>query len=62
MAYGHLTDIQFESVYYGVVYLHGIWNILLLYEINGMKTWDIDTGNEYIEAKTIKKVYIMQGT
>ena len=49
----NLNDTPFESVYYDVVYLHGIWLL------NEMEMWYTDIGNEYLEAKILEKVYII---
>jgi hypothetical protein len=37
VAGGHLTDPNTESVYSGVVSLHGIWLIVFLVELNALE-------------------------
>ena len=58
---GHLTDIPVESVYSGVVSLHGIQLLVFIYDINKMETWATDILNAYFEAKALEKVYIITG-
>ena len=62
MANGHLAYIPVESIYYGVVSLPGIRLLVFLDEFNKMETWATDIGNEYLEAKTLDKFYIIAGT
>jgi len=52
VADGHLTDIPLESVYSGVVSLHGLRIVLFLAELNHLETWATDIGNAYLEADT----------
>ena len=61
VAGGHLTDTPVESVYLGVVSLHVVRLIIFLAELNGLKVWQTDVGNAYLEAKTTKKVYAIAG-
>jgi len=61
VADGHLTDIPLESVYSGVVSLHGLRIVLFLAELNHLETWATDIGNAYLEAQTREKVYIIAG-
>jgi hypothetical protein len=61
VAGGHLTDPPLDSVYSGVVSLHGFRLVLFLAELNGLEMWATDIGNAYLEAKTSKKVYIEAG-
>jgi len=56
VADGHLTDIPDDSVYSSVVSLCGLRILLFLAELNGLKVWDTDIGNEYIEALTSENV------
>ena len=62
VADGHLTDIPFVIVYYRVFPLHCIRLLVCLADINKMETWDTEIGHEYLEAKTLEKVYIISGT
>ena len=51
VADGNLTEIPFDSVYYGVVSLRGLRIMIFLAELNQLVTWKIDICNEYLEAK-----------
>jgi hypothetical protein len=42
VAGGHLTDPNTESVYSGVVSLHGIWLVTFLSELNELELWGTD--------------------
>jgi hypothetical protein len=53
---GHLTNHNTESVYSGVVSLHGIRLIVFLAELNALEVWGADVGNAYLEALTKEKV------
>src|SRR5687767_13570290 len=57
----HLTDIPSNSVYFGVMSLHGLHLIIFLAELNSLKLWSTDIGNAYLKAKTLEKVYIIAG-
>ena len=61
VAGGHLTETPVESVYSGVVSLRGVRIIVFLAELNGLKLWQTDVGNAYLEAKTKEKVYVIAG-
>ena len=61
VAGGHLTDTPVESVYSGVVSLRGVRLVIFLAELNGLKVWQTDVGNAYLEAKTTEKVYAIAG-
>jgi hypothetical protein len=54
VANGHLTDIPLESVYSGVVSLHGLQIITFLAKLNGLDLWATDIGNAYLEAFTME--------
>ena len=56
---GHLTEIDVDSVYSGVVSLRGLRIMLFLAELNQLETWATDIGNAYLEAK---KVYFIAGS
>ena len=59
---GHLTEVPLESVYSGVVSLHGLRTLVFLAELNGLgETWATDIGNAYLEAETRERVYIIAG-
>ncbi len=61
VADGHLTDVPVESVYSGVISLHGLRIVIFLGELNGLGIWSTDIGNEYLEAHTKEKVCIIAG-
>ena len=61
VAGGHLTGTPTESVYSGVVSLRGVRLVIFLAELNGLKVWQTDVGNAYLEAKTKEKVYVIAG-
>ena len=44
VADGHLTKVPLDSVYSGVVSLHGLCTLVFLAELNGL-----ETGNRYRE-------------
>ena len=35
--------------------------MIFLAELNGLKIWQTDVGNAYLEAKTDEKVYVIAG-
>jgi hypothetical protein len=59
VADGHLTDVPVESVYSGVVSLHGLRLRVFLAELNGLETWATDIGNAYLEAETAESIFIV---
>jgi hypothetical protein len=61
VADGHLTDIPLESVYSGVVSLHGLRIVIFLSELNCLDLWATDIGNAYLEAFTMERNYIIAG-
>ena len=61
VADGHLTTVPVDSVYSGVVSLHGIQMLVFLAELNGLQTWSTDIGNAYLEAETKEKVFFIAG-
>jgi len=61
VAGGHLTEVPTESVYSSVVSLRGVRIVIFLAELNGLKIWQTDVGNAYLEAKTDEKVYVIAG-
>ena len=62
VADGHLTIIPLESVYSGVVSLHGLRIFLFVAELNHLDTWATDITSAYLEAFTSEKVYIIAGS
>jgi Reverse transcriptase (RNA-dependent DNA polymerase) len=61
VADGHLTQAPLDSVYSGVVSLHGLCFVLFLAELNKLELWATDIGNAYLEAFTSDQVYIIAG-
>ena len=62
IADGHLTNVPIDSVYSGVVSLHGgFWLLIFIAELNDLEIWSTDIGNAYLEATTNERVYIMAG-
>jgi hypothetical protein len=61
VADGHLTDIPLESMYSGVISLHGLRIVTFLSELNGLDLWATDIGNAYLEAFTMEQNYIVAG-
>jgi hypothetical protein len=61
VADGHLMDIPLESVYSGVISLHGLRIITFLAKLNGLDLWATDIGNAYLEAFTMEQNYIIAG-
>jgi hypothetical protein len=57
VANGHLTDIPLESVYSGVISLHGLRIVTFLSELIGLDLWATDIGNAYLEAFTMEQNY-----
>ena len=57
-----MTETPIESVYSSVVSLRGIRMVTFLAELNGLKTWQTDVGNAYLEAETKEKVYVVAGS
>ena len=61
VANGHLTKVPLDSIYSGVVSLHGIRLLVFLAELNDLDIWATNIGNAYLEAETQEKVYIIAG-
>jgi hypothetical protein len=61
VANGHLTDIPLESVYSGVISLHGLQIVTFLAELNGLDLWATDIGDAYLEAFTMEQNCIVAG-
>ena len=57
----HITYILFKSVYFGGICICGIWILLFISEINGMKIWTTYIVNTCLEAETLEKFYIIYG-
>ena len=56
-----MTDVPIDSVYSGVVSLHGLCIVAFLSELNGLELCATDVGNAYLEAYTSEKLYIIAG-
>jgi len=52
VADGHLTDVPLDSIYSGVVLLHGMYLLVFLAELNDLDVWATDIGNAYNSAST----------
>jgi hypothetical protein len=61
VADGHLTDPVKESSYSGVVSLRSMRIVLMVSELNELKTMVGDIGNAYLTAVTGELVYIVAG-
>jgi Reverse transcriptase (RNA-dependent DNA polymerase) len=61
VAGGHMTEVNTDSVYSGVVSLSGIRLVIFLAELNQLELWGADVGNAYLEALTKEKFYIIGG-
>jgi Reverse transcriptase (RNA-dependent DNA polymerase) len=61
VADGHLKTVPVDSVYSGLVSLHGIRMLVFLAELNGLQTWSTDIGNVYLEAEMKEKVFFVAG-
>jgi hypothetical protein len=51
VAGGHLTDPNTESMYSGVVSLHGIRLVIFLAELNQLEIRGADVGNAYLQKR-----------
>ena len=61
VAGGHLTPDPIESIYSGVVSIRSLRVVIFLAKLNNLEVWGADIGNEYLEAKTKEKLYIVAG-
>ena len=61
VADGNLTNVPLSSVYSGVVSLIRTILVLLLAELNGLKSWGTDMCDALLEALTKEKVCIVAG-
>ena len=52
---GHLMDVFLESVYGGIVFLHGVRMRIFLSELNSMVPFATDVSSAYLEAYTNDK-------
>ncbi len=59
VADGHLTEVLLDSIYSGVVSLHGICLLVFLAKLNNLDIWATDISNAYLEAETQEKVFII---
>ena len=61
VAGGHMTVVERESSYSGVVSLRSIRLALVMGELNGLQAMVGDVGNAYLEAETQEKVFFIAG-
>ena len=61
VADGHLTPEPIENIYSGVVSLRYLRLVIFLGKLNNLELWGADIGNEYLEAFTDEKLYIVAG-
>ena len=59
VADGKIIDVLMSSAYSGVVSLRGIRLFLFLAKLNGFESWTIYIDNDYLEAFTKEKVFIV---
>ena len=57
----HLTDVQLESVYSGIISLRSAHLIAFIAELNDLELYATDISNAYLESFTSEKVYIIAG-
>ncbi len=60
VADGHLTEVLLDSVYSGVVSLHGICLLVFLAKLNDLDIWGTDIGIAYLEAENQKRSTLLQ--
>jgi Reverse transcriptase (RNA-dependent DNA polymerase) len=61
VAGGHMTEVNTDSVYSGVLSLRGIRLVIFLAKLNQLELWGADVGNTYLEALIKEKVYVIGG-
>ena len=61
VAGGHLTPDPIESIDSGVVSIRSLGLVIFLAKLNNLEVWGADIGNEYLEAKTKEKLYVVGG-
>ena len=61
VAAGHLTEVPIESMYSGVISLHGIRLMIFLAKLNWMETWGTYISTEYLETLTKEKLFVKAG-
>jgi hypothetical protein len=49
VSYRHITDIQLDLVFSGVVSIRGFRFFLLLAELDNLELWATDSGNAYVK-------------
>ena len=59
VAGGHLTPDPIESINSGVVSIRSLRLVKCLAKLNTLEVWRADIGNEYLEAKTKEKLYVV---
>ena len=56
-----LTPAPVESIYSGVVSLRNLKLVIFLGKLNNLELWGADIGNDYLEAPTEEKLYVVAG-
>ena len=61
VADGHLTPEPVESIHSGVISLRNLRLVIFLGKLDNLELWGGDIGNDYLEAVTEEKLYIVAG-
>ena len=61
MVDGSLTPEPIENIFSGIVSLRHLRLVMFLGEINNFDLWGPDIENEYLEAYTHEKLFIIEG-
>ena len=61
VAGGHLTPDPIGSIYSGVVSIRSLRFVMFLAKPDNLEVWGADNGNEYLEAITNEKLYLVAG-
>jgi len=56
-----LTKVPLDSIYSGILFLHGLHLLVFLAELNDLDVWVTNIGNANLEAEKQEKVYIIDG-
>ena len=59
VADGSLTQEPVENIYSGVVSLRHLRLVIFLGELNNLEIWGADMGNDFLEAQTQEKLFII---